>query len=430
MTSKEQIKTRIHSSLQNPAAKEGKDIFANALIQRFVDGITEEQAAAILSVDKMIDSYTDGTQSPPFDLGWTLWMLLSIAAAEHNDGKFPSVEDVKAIAQGINNRSYPTEASSFWMELVKSLESAGAPEPSIEAFRSIVPKSYIMPVNKLQKNIPTIAEFEDAEATITVIPENKKRDAITTRIELSFDAPNMQITGRSKPTAFDLAIQNGIISLIVSGNEVITPAMAYRATTGMTETQYISPQQVAAATKSIEKQRSTRIKIDATEEAKAYNKELQEFTFDGFLIAADRATVTLNGAKHTAYIFGHDRSGKVQPPILYRYAQISQQIQNVPAEALRLPINNTERNIVLRDYLLREIGAMRNAKAKRRPEITYNGIYDHLGIDQESSSAKVETKRTRDAAEKILSHWKRTGYIKDFSTYKKGRAIAGVKITP
>ncbi len=428
MTYKEQIRETIRQSFRHAEGKAGKDIFAEALITKFLDGITEEQAGAILSLDNFIERYTDGQESPPYEIGGLLWLLISIAAADHN-GAAPSLEDVKETAQGFRDRSAPTEAGgSFWYELAESLESAGAPEASIEAFRAIVPKSYIMPVNKLQNNLVAIAEA--GEASLTVVPANKKREAVKTRVQVSLDAANIQIAGRAKPTAFDMAIQNGIISLLVSGNEVITPAMAYRATTAMADTQWISPQQEAAATKSIEKQRGIKIYIDATAEAKAYNKNVQEVVFDNFLIVAERATVTINGAKHAAYIFEHNRAGAVQMPILYRYAQISQQIQNVPAEALRLPINNTEKNIVLRDYLLREIGAIRHPKATRRPEIAYSGIYDHLGINQTGSNAKTEMKRARDATEKILSHWKRTGYIQDYTAYKKGRSIAGVKVTP
>ena len=433
MTYKEQIRETIHKSFSLQDWKNGENKGAEALINKFLDGISEQQAEAILSLDNFIEKYTDGIQTQPFEIGAVLWLLISITAADNN-GNPPSLEDVKETAQGYANRSANTEpGASFWSELALSLESAGASPESVAVFRAITPKKYVMPVNKLHNNLAEISD--SGESTITVINANGKKPAVTTWVQLSFEDNNVSLTGETNITEYDKSIFNGVISQLEAGNRALTPAMIYRAVAGLDDAQYVSPQQKAAVTKSIEKMRRTWINIDATAEYRAYlghnkNMKVQKANFDTHLIVADRATAIINGARHSAYIFANTSDGAIKMPALYDYAKISGQILNVPVEAMRLPINNTEKNIILRDYLLREIWAIRNPKSPRRPEISYQGIYKHLDIKQNGSTAKTEMKRTRDATEKILEYWVNTDFIKSFSTYKNGRTIAGVTVTP
>ena len=227
-----------------------------------------------------------------------------------------------------------------------------------------------------------------------------------------------------------MAVLNGVVTQLLAGNTILTPDMIHRAMSGFGEARYLSPNQKAEVTKSIDKMRKTMGTIDATMEAKAYGLNVDELKLEDHLIVAKKANVTISGKKRTAYIFPRNKDGSIDMPVLYTYAKISNQIQSVPAAVLQIPISSTPKNIVLRDYLIREIGAMRNPRATRRPEITYDGIYKRLEINQSGKSAKVEMKRARDATEKILSYWISIGFIQSFSTYKKGRTIAGVTVTP
>ena len=196
----------------------------------------------------------------------------------------------------------------------------------------------------------------------------------------------------------------------------------------MTETEYVSPQAVEAVTESLDKSRRTtlKIKIDYTEEARAYNKDIDKTLKEGYLLACEKITVTTGGQTKEAYKL----LGK---PILYEYSQISGQIINVPIKLLQTKeaVRSTEDVIVIRGYLLRQIEYMKSSASKRNNHISYEGIYSELGITEENYNAAMYKKKThtiRQHVTALLSEWIRLNYLKSYSEYKEGKTIKGVEI--
>lgn len=411
MTSKEQLKQQIAAQFDGPKKKELDALDA------LMDGITEEQAAALLALDNYKIRYADGT-TDAWSIGKILSFMIFISTTHATDGNESSLDSILHVVKGFAERSKREESdlhptSDFWADLAQSM--AGGEEAIIGKRAD----NYLLPTNKVQANVPEIPLN-----TRTGVNVGKGKKKAITDITLSvMDDENVSILGRTKPSKFDMAILNGVTSLIESGNAYITPDMAYRAMAGMTDND-LTPAQKKKAEQSIDKLRRTTIKINATAEAQQRGYE-GEWIFESQILKADKVeNRKINGQRVTAYVFDHDQQGAVKRPILYEYAKISKQILSVKTDILRLPVNTTERNIVLRDYLLRRINWIKGGNENKK--VSYETIYKEVGIGE--SQNKTEKKRVRDATEAILGEWVRKGFITGYTTYKKGKTIAGVEI--
>lgn len=298
--------------------------------------------------------------------------------------------------------------------------------------KSRIAKNYILPTCKVLGilNQLDIGDQQKNTAKVEVIHGKKKSPAVHTIIQLTPKDRRTKIDGNID--GFDMAILNGITSLLDCGNDFITVDMAYRATAGDTAAKSIAETQRADAKKSIDKLLRTFASFDATEEAKAYRKGAEYFKFSGPLLSATEIDAKLNGVQVHGYQFAYRKDGTIDMPIHYKYAQISGQIATVPVELLNIPVNSTKTNIVLRDFLLKRIGAMKNPKATMGDKIAFTEIYDLCNQTPGATLSKAETKRIRDTTFKMLDGWiatdGRKGLIKGYTVYNKGNTIAGVTI--
>ena len=302
-------------------------------------------------------------------------------------------------------------------------------EEILRTFKSVAPDNYLLPTGKV---IRAMTEREKGAAV--VIPKKGKAPAVKTQFVLTFTDDIKTSKTVSKTEMF---ILNGVISLLKCGNVAITPAMAYRAAAGWEPGHEVKKSQEETAEKSIERLRRIFAEIDATGEVQAYCKtngvkdDVSSFKLNGPLLACEAADAIINGKKAKGYLFNnYDEKGKLKPQIIERYASISGQISSMPMEFAALPVSATEGNIILRNYLWVQIEAMKNPKAKRRPEVSYEGIYKELGIKTDNINGRKQAQRAREATDKLLDNWRRKGAIKGYSTYSKNNKVTGVVINP
>ena len=297
---------------------------------------------------------------------------------------------------------------------------------SPEVLKSVVPKKHTKPNNKLANTISK--EPMIGEGTIELVVSSKQaRNEVRTKVMLEFNKQYVELWGGWEQfTPYDREVYDGVVSLYAAGNTIINPAMVYRAMNGLTETEKVSPQALEAVRKSLDKSMHLYTILDYTAEARMYNKDIKKTTYEGYLFAASKAVVTINGEEHEAYKI-------LDTPILYKYAQVSGQILTVPIKMLNTKnaVRSTEEVTVIRGYLLRQIGWMRDNNSTRSDHITYQGVYDELGVsraDLDDMAYRNKTRTIRNHATSILDEWKDQGYIIDYVEYKEGAAIQGVMI--
>lgn len=300
-----------------------------------------------------------------------------------------------------------------------------------EALRSIIPDKAIINNSKLALEI-TDNFVGEGEIPI-VVSKKKARKEFEIIASMAFEEPNLQISGRQPYTAYDRAVLNGICSLWQAGNTAFTPSMVYLAMNGLSGTNEggvkVSPQSIGAVTRSIEKQRVTRLTIDCTNQMKYY-KDLKTAKFDAMMISVDGVEMTAqNGKRVKAYTFTNPN----RPPVLYEYSRSIGQVLSVPPRLLNstAAIRTTEEVIIIREYLIRRIEGMKGQNELKNNRITYKAIYSELAIEIETltgDALKNTTRRVRKNTEAILTHLKTEGYISDFEEYRTGRTIAGIEI--
>lgn len=315
----------------------------------------------------------------------------------------------------------------------------------IEHLTSVLPEKYVVPNNKLA-NTMTKGIIDIGKITL----EESRRDAkklVETTCILTYEGDNVHLSGRQPFTEYDRNVYNAVSSLYVYGDQshVVTPAMVYRAMTGLTDSEKPTAGQLAAVTRSLDKMRFIRARIDCTEELKMRritlnSKQINGGEIDTYLLTADAIKVQAGGQTVRAYRI-------IKTPILYEYAAAVKQVLTLPASVLdvkelnpggsigaRLP--NTESRILIKGYLIRRIEGMKGKNGLSNPVIslydyqrdgeTHQGLYSIAG---KPDADRKEMQRIREDAEKMLAYWTATGYIKAFQAQTERKKITGYKIT-
>lgn len=342
-----------------------------------------------------------------------------------------------------------------WTAALEAFISAENPTDAqeiIEHLTSVLPEKYVVPNNKLA-NTMTRGIIDIGRITLEESRRGAKKLVETTCI-LTYEGDNVHLSGRQPFTEYDRNVYNAVSSLYVYGDQshVVTPAMVYRAMTGLTDSEKPTAGQLAAVTRSLDKMRFIRARIDCTEELKARritlnSKQINGGEIDTYLLTADAIKVQAGGQTVRAYRI-------IKTPILYEYAAAVKQVLTLPASVLdvkeiseltvdgakkltigaRLP--NTESRILIKGYLIRRIEGMKGKNGLNNPVIalydyqrdgeTHQGLYSIAG---KPDADRKEMQRIREDAEKMLAYWAATGYIKSFEAQTERKKITGYKIT-
>ena len=279
------------------------------------------------------------------------------------------------------------------------------------------PKNYVMPNHKIVNAIVKFggAGYDEIAATkvITKAPE------IQTKATLQYDDGNIDLP--KNYTQYDRAVLNAICSLHEAGNTHFTAMMVYRVMTGKAREIRVTPQTIAAVTRSIEKQRRAIVKINGTEELKRRKIEgAESLIFDEHILNLRKTQAVINGALVECYSI-------LKTPILYEYCQYTRQIITVPLKLLDTKtVRNTPDVIAFKEYLLRQIELIKNSH-RNNNKMLYATIFSECGVN---ATDKSVAKRYRGYINNLLSEWVAMGHIKAYKEYKQGNKITGVEIKP
>ena len=246
-----------------------------------------------------------------------------------------------------------------------------------------------------------------------------KKNPVYTLISIDIEEMKNQgvtIQGRRELRPYDQEVHDAITSQYVEGgNEYITDSMIFDTISGK-EGATLNPKQREAISNAITKLMFSHVKIDASEEAKKFGVE--KFFYDGYLLPAERVTVSLNGTiTECIHLF--------RTPPLYDYAEKRKQIGRMSVKLLNSPVNKNEETIALQGYLYRRILSMKGS-SKLSPTIKYDTIYKQLEITATSDGALRKKKlKVRETVKKILEFWKKEkfilGYVENAHKSEKGK---------
>ena len=240
----------------------------------------------------------------------------------------------------------------------------------------------------------------------------KKPQEVKTAISLSVKAMEewqSHIPANKEITQADIERAIHATTLYLAGNQVISTDMLFRQMNGGKDKE-ITPAMRKEYYDSFARLGQTWVTIDATDEQKAgYNDKKK---YHGALLpcAMIIGDVTIQGKPAHDCIKIYD----VSPLIAYALAK--GQVSNIPIGMFNIQgVNATDENTVLIGYLTRAYASMSNPHNHIQPVITYDTLYEFLGVQgNNANTVKTRKKRIRATVRAILTAWVNGGFIKGF----------------
>lgn len=275
------------------------------------------------------------------------------------------------------------------------------------------------PITKLHQNMSNPALYEEAGVLLDVAGrgEKKKGKEVNTFVSLEVIAGDEESVALSRRLSdFDIEVYNAIASLYEDGKRAVTLREIAELTIGESS---ITSQQIDSVAESVEVLRRTLLTADVTQEAKAHKltdpetgEPWAEMKINDFLFNAVRIDMKSTNGKVTTGYKTHSM------PIGLKYAKASKQIASYDAKylATRSAGSNTERNIVVKNYLLRRIAQAKGGKMSNT--IRCEKIYDKAGINKEN---RVERNRINKYVVNLMDLWRSQGLFKSYEVVGEGR---------
>ncbi len=246
------------------------------------------------------------------------------------------------------------------------------------------------------------------EIETTSDTDKKKGKEAIIYYNISFDEPETGIKITKQLTPFDKRVYIAAAALLNAGNSIMTATQIHKM---MGNRGQPNEDQTKKINESLDKMRAATVYIDTTKEV-TVNKGYPKFIYDGALIEFRRISAYINNTMTDAAIW------LLAEPPLITFAKKRRQITNVPRLLLESPVNKTNANLRLEDYLLDRISHMKSPKSKTPRKMLFSTIYERCGITE-----KKQKQRTPEKIQRYLGHYKKCGWIAGYSTAKDSVTI-------
>lgn len=208
-------------------------------------------------------------------------------------------------------------------------------------------------------------------------------------------------------TPYDKRVYIAIGGLFNAGNEYVSTSQIYHAMGG---TGTPARKHLDGIRDAVTKMRKAEIIVDNSQEVDAGYK-YPKFKYSGSLLPNEWAEAEMNGTEATViHLFR-------EPPLI-TFARKRKQITTVKLAVLQSPINKTEANLQLEDYLLERISREKAKKDAKQARLLLGTIYEKAGI-----TTKKQKQRAPEKIKKYLDHYCKTGFIDHYSMDKDGVTV-------
>ena len=272
--------------------------------------------------------------------------------------------------------------------------------PQIE--KTTVPESMLYPLWK-----PTYEIFNNfpigKTKKLNMESEKDRRKGKTANLLMLLNFDELKGVHISRTlTIYDKNVWNACANLVKCGYNTVTSAQIYKFMGHTSEPPTSERNKILESISTISR---ARVYISNKEEHELY-KKYDEILLDTPLLAAE-----ICQAK-----FGDDIVEEairiIEPPKLFDIAEQRGQITTIPFEVLKSPINKNDEVSLITDYLLIRISRMKNNKFVTRT-ILLDTLCDKCDIT-DNRSDRMKKSRLPDRLERILSHYKSSGWISDY----------------
>ena len=201
-------------------------------------------------------------------------------------------------------------------------------------------------------------------------------------------------------TEFDKLIHAIVGTLYYSGHEEMTVNQIYTFLNG--DDVKASKFQLSKINDSLTKMSLTRVYIDNEKEIGVL-EGYKPFRHDENLLSFRR----------DSFVGGDSRIILNTEPILFKFAIQRKQITAIPIEVLRPPLNKSEGNLTINDYLISRVTATKRGKVSNK--VLYRTLFDKCAITE-----KKQRQRAKETINTLLNHYAESSFIKDYKVEKDG----------
>ena len=383
----------------------------------FVAQITDEQAAQLLALDGFTETYkieiwdadlggpakdpTRKHDTPPDKImeGTTepRRVIDDLAALLPGAG---SLEEVQSRVEALSRMN--TMNPQYWEKVSAIL---GKPEAKLLSVTGKRVQKIDFPVDKVNSKVWKLLEAAPNGQIGIAAEKRDSRKQLTILYSINFDALGDNVTITRKLEPFDKRVYLAVSALYNAGNSIISFSQIYRT---MGNTHSPNAHDIEKISDSIAKMAAARVSLDNTQEAKSYKYD--KFTYTASLLPMERLEGVINGKAVEAAIH------LFREPPLVSFARGRKQITTIERQLLETPVNKTDQNLLLEDYLIERIA---HAKTGRQPaKILYDTLYAEARI-----TTKKQRQRAGDKLGAILGHYVKCGFIKGYTDEGDGIRI-------
>lgn len=408
MDNKETLLARIASQ---SASKE-----ESAAFRSFFEEISEEQVKQLLALDGFTteykipiwndeigspahdpnkerdtppDSYLKG-KTTPRDIAEDLYILLN---------GIPSLEDIKIQLDAFAQLD---ETHGEYWQKISAILGPSNKLPSVSGRKA---KKIDFPLDKVNASVWKLLENAKNGQIGIATEKNGSKTRLVTLYSINFDALGDDVSITRKLDVLDKRVYLAVSALYNAGNEIISLSQIYKT---MGYTSRPNPRDIEKIANSISKMAAANVSLDNTQEASAYNYE--KFVYTASLLPMERLEGVINGKAVEAAIH------LFREPPLISFARGRKQITTIERKLLETPVNKTETNMLLEDYLIERIAHAK--KGKLSAKILYKTLYDEARI-----TTKKQRQRVTSKLEAILGHYVQCGFIRGYSDAGDGVII-------
>lgn len=296
--------------------------------------------------------------------------------------------------------------------IYKVIEAARAAKAKAERVTIQHTDDIEYPLDKISgKAWNLFTENTDGQLSIAfdMLPKKKNLRA-TAYYSINFDSlgDNVKITKRLQP--FDKRVYIAVSALFNAGNDIITATQVYYA---MGNTGKPGAKHIKKIDDALSKMTGAKITLDNAQEAEATKGKYPHFKYDGSLLPIEKITAIVNGqvSESAIHIFR-------EPPLM-TFAKERDQVTTIDVKLLQSPINKTDANLLIDDYLIDRISKAKNkTKAGGSCRILYKTLYSNAGI-----TTTKQKQRAPEKIEKYLTYYQQQGFIKKYSMQTDGVTV-------
>lgn len=213
-------------------------------------------------------------------------------------------------------------------------------------------------------------------------------------LKINFDGVPANLT--KSLTRYDKYVYSTVYTLYASGYHNMTASMIY---TAMGYRSRPSQKDIQRINDSLTKMGTVRVFIDNSKEREEY-PSYPPFRYDEILLDFVRVSkMEVNG-----YVAESAIRIKTEP-IMGRFASERKQIRRIAMELLNVPINKTERQLAVKDYL-EYITTFPNITTRK---ITHDSFFERVGAKD-----RKQRQRALETAERVLAFYKEKKHIMDY----------------